>query len=211
MSEGSGRQEMERRLIEKSLQDEAFRQKLVEDPKGTVEQELGRRLPEGVRVEAVEETQDTIYLVLPSASVAGHEGEAVSDQELQSVAGGGLPYQYTGSDPRYPMLECNNDLIDPPEGCANRAGVIKLPIDHPALLLTLIHRSSWKGFSAEFGHPIGLDFIHVLASLCATTQCRVASYASRRRERAMTPAQERSYARSRIRTLEKNPSTHSAE
>jgi len=87
----------------------------VEDPKGTVEEELGRRLPEGVRVEAVEETQDTIYLVLPSASVAGHEGEAVSDQELQSVAGGGLPYQYTGSDPRYPMLECNNDLIDPPE------------------------------------------------------------------------------------------------
>ena len=37
MSEGSGRAEMERRLIEKSLQDESFRQRLLEDPKAAVE------------------------------------------------------------------------------------------------------------------------------------------------------------------------------
>jgi hypothetical protein len=80
MSEATGRQEIERRLIEKSLQDEDFRQRLIEDPKGTVEQELGTRLPEGVRVVSVEETQDTIYLVLPS--------EELSKQELDSVAGG---------------------------------------------------------------------------------------------------------------------------
>ncbi len=45
MSEGSNRAEMERRLIEKSLQDESFRQRLIEDPKGAVEQELGTQLP----------------------------------------------------------------------------------------------------------------------------------------------------------------------
>ncbi len=85
MSEGSGRQEMERRLIEKSLQDESFRRRLLEDPKGAVEEELGTRLPEEVRVVTVEETADTIYLVLPSTSVAGVE---LSEQELESVAGG---------------------------------------------------------------------------------------------------------------------------
>jgi hypothetical protein len=89
MSEASGRQEIERRLIEKSLEDEAFRQRLIEDPKGAVEQELGTRLPEDVRVETVEETADTIYLVLPSTSMAGAEGVELSDQELESVAGGG--------------------------------------------------------------------------------------------------------------------------
>ena len=89
MSEGSGRQEMERRLIEKSVQDDAFRQRLIEDPKGAVEQELGTRLPEEVRVVAVEETADTIYLVLPSTSMAGAEGGELSDRELESVAGGG--------------------------------------------------------------------------------------------------------------------------
>ena len=58
MSEGSGRAEMERRLIEKSVEDESFRQSLLEDPKAAVEQELGARLPEEVRVVTVEETAD---------------------------------------------------------------------------------------------------------------------------------------------------------
>jgi hypothetical protein len=87
MSEGSGRAEMERRLVEKSLEDESFRQRLLEDPKGAVEQELGTRLPEEVRVVAVEETADTIYLVLPSASAIAGEGGELSDRELKAVAG----------------------------------------------------------------------------------------------------------------------------
>ena len=85
---GGGRAEMERRLVERSLQDEDFRQRLLEDPKAVVEQELGTRLPEGVRVRAVEETARTIYLVLPSASPLGVEGGELSDRELESVAGG---------------------------------------------------------------------------------------------------------------------------
>ena len=89
MSEGSGRAEMERRLIGKSVEDESFRRRLIEDPKAAVEQELGTRLPEDVRVVTVEETAETIYLVLPSTPMEGAEGGALSDQELESVAGGG--------------------------------------------------------------------------------------------------------------------------
>jgi hypothetical protein len=85
VSEGSGRTEVEHRIVQRSIEDEAFRQRLVEDPKGAVEEELGTRLPEEVRVVTVEETQDTIYLVLPSTSMGGE----LSDQELGSVAGGG--------------------------------------------------------------------------------------------------------------------------
>ena len=87
-----------RRLIERSLQDDAFRQRLLEDPKAAVEEELGTQLPEDVRVQAqlpedvrvraVEETADTIYLVLPSASPVGEGGE-LSDRELEAVAGAG--------------------------------------------------------------------------------------------------------------------------
>ena len=88
MSEGSGRQEMERRLIEKSLQDESFRRRLLENSKGALKEDLGTRLPEEMRVVAVEESSDTICLVLPTTPMAGAEGEALSDQELESVAGG---------------------------------------------------------------------------------------------------------------------------
>jgi hypothetical protein len=85
---GGGRAEAERRIIQRSLQDDAFRQQLLADPKAAVEQELGARLPEEVRVVAVEESPDTVYLVLPSTPMAGREGGALSDQELEMVAGG---------------------------------------------------------------------------------------------------------------------------
>jgi Nitrile hydratase, alpha chain len=87
VSEGSGRAQMERRLIEKSSEDETFRRRLMEDPKAAVEQELGTRLPEGVEVRVVEESADAIYLVLPSASPIGG-GAELSDSELEGVAGG---------------------------------------------------------------------------------------------------------------------------
>jgi Nitrile hydratase, alpha chain len=85
---GSARAEMEHRIVQRSIEDDAFRQQLLEDPRAAVEQELGARLPEEVRVETVEETAETIYLVLPSTSMAGAEGGALSDKQLESVAGG---------------------------------------------------------------------------------------------------------------------------
>jgi hypothetical protein len=90
MSEASGRQEMERRLVHRSVQDDAFRQRLVEDPKAAVEEELGTRLPEGTRVVAVEETADTVYLVLPFVSTEIQEAGELSDRELEAVSGGWL-------------------------------------------------------------------------------------------------------------------------
>src|SRR5215203_2366958 len=85
---GGGRAEMERKLIQRTLQDEDFRRQLIADLKATMEHELGVRLPAEVRVRGVEETTDTIYLVLPSASALGGEGGEISDQELGAVAGG---------------------------------------------------------------------------------------------------------------------------
>jgi hypothetical protein len=87
MSEAAGRAEMERRLIERSLQDNVFRRQLLADPRAIMERELGTQLPENLRVVAVEETADTIYLVLPSTSPAG-EGGKLTDQELEAVTGG---------------------------------------------------------------------------------------------------------------------------
>ena len=86
---GGGRAERVRRLIDRSMEDEEFRQRLLDDPKGTLEQELGMSLPEGLEVRAVQESAQSIYMVLPLASPLG-EGVELSDRELEEVAGGGF-------------------------------------------------------------------------------------------------------------------------
>ena len=96
MTESNGRAEIERKIVERSLQDEDFRRRLLADPRATLEQEYGERIPEGVQVRAVEEAADTIYLVLPhSGSSAGQDPEQVSDQDLEAGAGGGVATQNT--------------------------------------------------------------------------------------------------------------------
>jgi hypothetical protein len=88
---GGSRAEMERKLIERSLEDEDFRQRLLDDPKGTIEHDLGSRLPESIEVRVVEESAQTIYLVLPSRS-ADAQGRELADQELEEVSGGATNY-----------------------------------------------------------------------------------------------------------------------
>ena len=85
---GEGRAELERTIVQRSLQDEEFRQRLLDDPKGTLEQELGSALPQGFEVRVVEESAETIYLVLPSASALGEGGGELSEEDLEAVAGG---------------------------------------------------------------------------------------------------------------------------
>lgn len=94
MSEAAsgGRQGVERRIVQRSLEDDAFRRLLLADPRAAVERELGARLPPEVRVQVVEETADTVYLVVPPASQAGAEDGELSDSQLESVAGGGSWY-----------------------------------------------------------------------------------------------------------------------
>jgi Nitrile hydratase, alpha chain len=81
-SGGGGRSEAKRRflqIVQRSMEDEDFRRRLLDDTKGTLEQELGSGLPESVEVRVVEESADTIYLVLPPAASPLGQGEDLSD------------------------------------------------------------------------------------------------------------------------------------
>ena len=77
-----------RRLIVRSVEDEEFRRRLLAGPKATVEEELGTKLPDWLDVMVVEETAETIYLVLPSAGSPEAVGGELSDRELETVSGG---------------------------------------------------------------------------------------------------------------------------
>ncbi|MBN1203035.1 MAG: NHLP leader peptide family RiPP precursor [Anaerolineae bacterium] len=86
MNQAKSRREIERDLVARAMTDLAFRRALMEDPKTSVEAELGRSLPERVQIKIVEESPETLYLVLPPPPF-GSAGE-LSDEQLEAVAGG---------------------------------------------------------------------------------------------------------------------------
>jgi hypothetical protein len=102
----ANRRAFEQRLIGKALSDEAFARELKEHPRAVLERELaeerpGIRLPEQVRVEVLQETPSTVYLVLPPRPAARPQGE-LADAELERVAGGADFYTYSlGVDESY--------------------------------------------------------------------------------------------------------------
>jgi len=70
-------------LIAKCWADEGFKAKLLADPAATLKAE-GAEVPEGVEIKAVENTDTVFHLVIPVVPTD------LSDEDLDSVAGGGL-------------------------------------------------------------------------------------------------------------------------
>ncbi len=84
MSEYQTRQKLESNLVAKAWQDEAFKQQLMSAPKSVIA-EAGLSLPDDIKVEVIEETNQTFYLVLPQPP---SQIEDLSEAELEFVAGG---------------------------------------------------------------------------------------------------------------------------
>lgn len=70
-------------LLLKAAQDDAFREALIKDPKGTIQAHLGTSLPEGFTINIVENTATELTLVIPPKLT-----EELSDEALEAVAGG---------------------------------------------------------------------------------------------------------------------------
>ena len=81
------RKQLEQALIEKAMNDEAFRKELIADPKGTIEKVTGMKLPDSFNVKVLEEDALSFYLVLPNNTKPETEDE-LSEAELEMVSGG---------------------------------------------------------------------------------------------------------------------------
>lgn len=68
-------------LIAKCWADDAFKQRLLDNPAETLKAE-GMELPEGVRVQVVENTAQDFTLVIPAQPIG------LSDEELGGLVGG---------------------------------------------------------------------------------------------------------------------------
>jgi hypothetical protein len=80
------RQDLETKIVQRSLEDDGFRNELIADPAGAFGKYLqvpADRLPQIV---LHEETAGTWHIVLPAKTAS-----ALSDADLERVAGGGTP------------------------------------------------------------------------------------------------------------------------
>jgi hypothetical protein len=60
-------QALQSEIIERAWSDPEFKQKLLEDPKATLQESFNITVPDEIRLNIVEETQDNFYLIIPPA------------------------------------------------------------------------------------------------------------------------------------------------
>lgn len=83
------RQEVDEKIVKKSILDPKFKETLLKDPKGALKGVAGAPLPGNMSIKVLQETADKIYVVLPYVQQSGEE---LSEDALEAVAGGG-PYK----------------------------------------------------------------------------------------------------------------------
>lgn len=81
------RQDYEAQIIVRALKDDSFKQQLLSNPnvaKAEIEKAIGQKVPDGFKVQVLQETADTAYLVLPHVPSI----EGMTDEQLDAVASG---------------------------------------------------------------------------------------------------------------------------
>ena len=77
----------ENTIIEQAWKDEEFKSRFMDDPKGVL-REMGENVPDFLDIKVVEEAGNTRYFVIPQDPNTGLDGELLTDEELDAVAGG---------------------------------------------------------------------------------------------------------------------------
>ncbi|MCY6490353.1 NHLP leader peptide family RiPP precursor [Leptolyngbya sp. GGD] len=122
----SGRMsEVETQLISRAIQDAAFRDRLIADPKAVLA-EQGLAVSEDVKIQVLQETSSQYYLVLPAAEYSAADNTiALSDAELEAIAGGAASQvtSWTGcASGQSGCIVSNICNSSPPEGAAGAGG-----------------------------------------------------------------------------------------
>ena len=77
-------------IMDRVCNNTEFKEKLVKEPKATLEKEFKIKFPKDININILEETITDLYFVLPNISESAlleSEGE-LSESDLQGVAGG---------------------------------------------------------------------------------------------------------------------------
>ncbi|TMV50283.1 NHLP leader peptide family natural product precursor [Paenibacillus mesophilus] len=74
----SAEQLLKQQIIEKAWEDDAFKQKLLSDPKAAIKDAFGVTIPDEIQLKALEESPTEFYLVIPpnpSETIKGQDAD----------------------------------------------------------------------------------------------------------------------------------------
>lgn len=84
--------QLDQAIIDRAMRDEAFRQRLLRDPKGALQAAFGAVIPPGVTIHVHEETPQNVHIVIPGASggygAVQKNVQELSDADLEVAVGG---------------------------------------------------------------------------------------------------------------------------
>ena len=73
--------DMLKQIVDKSALDSDFRQRLLDDPKTTISQELGVTIPDSMTIKIHESDMQTVHLALPP-------DPNITEEQLEAVSAG---------------------------------------------------------------------------------------------------------------------------
>ncbi|MCY3770244.1 MAG: NHLP leader peptide family RiPP precursor [Gammaproteobacteria bacterium] len=74
-------EQMQSQLINKSVQDADFRNRLISDPKSTIGQEFGIDIPDNMEIQVHESDLQTVHIALPPQP-------ELTEEQLEAVSAG---------------------------------------------------------------------------------------------------------------------------
>jgi hypothetical protein len=87
VADNDARAHLMSKLVHKAWEDEAFKKELLANPRAAFEKETGVKIPANVEVQALEESAEKLYIVIPMQPGASRK-HRLTDEELDAVAGG---------------------------------------------------------------------------------------------------------------------------
>jgi hypothetical protein len=80
MNQMPSEQELREQIIEKAWTDANFKKKLLADPKAAIQEAFGVEIPDGYKLQVLEETDDSFYLVLPQSPAGISKAYSTADE-----------------------------------------------------------------------------------------------------------------------------------
>lgn len=85
---------IQEQIAVRATKDEAFRRRFLADPRAILASEYNVHIPESVQVRVIEDTPDTISILLPALADGMQE---LTDKELEAAAGGSWSVKFYGT------------------------------------------------------------------------------------------------------------------